>query len=126
MFMFCSAVRLELNNLSKSIAGLLSHRLCDVVSELRERRASQEQKVDYTCHESCDEVSRENGILAFFVPLEKTAAQFGGSGAAALEETDGKGHHRCVSFWFTSEECSQCPAQLSVACSEGLGMKLMK
>jgi len=45
----CSAVRLELNNLSKSIAGLLSHRLCDVVLDLRKLRAAQEQKVEYAC-----------------------------------------------------------------------------
>ena len=47
--LFRSGVRLELNNLSKSIAGLLSCRLCDVVLDLRKLRASQDQKVEYAC-----------------------------------------------------------------------------
>ena len=50
-----SAARLELNNTSKAIAGLLSKPLCDVVHRLRELRASQEKKVD-TCSNEIEEV----------------------------------------------------------------------
>lgn len=40
-----SAVRIELSNISKTIAGLLSLPMTSVASRLRELRASQDQKV---------------------------------------------------------------------------------